>query len=99
MPVQFTGEQPVYNPDRRTIRFVGWADGRHVDFQITEEAVLHLGKRNAVLCDIEVLEIFAAHRSEIEAVASLKHANGAARGDTLVTVTDTERYRAQAQKA
>jgi len=97
MPVQFIGEQPIYNPHRRTIRFVGLADGSHIDFQVTEEAVLHFAHQNAALPATEVLEIFIAHRAEIEAVASLKHDNGAEGGDTLVTLTDTERYRAQAE--
>jgi uncharacterized protein DUF1488 len=94
MSVTFLAEQPIYIPDRQTIRFVGLVKGGHINCEVTEEAILHLASSDTVVPLPQVLEIFDAHRAEIEALASLKLAQEGDGGDLVITLLDTERYRA-----
>ena len=94
MPLKFLVVAGVYHPNGQTIHFVGLAPGRRVQVYATKEAVLHLVNRSDAEPD-ELLTIFSAHRSVIEAVASLKFDNSE-RPLTELTVNldDMETYRA-----
>jgi len=94
MPITFLAEEPIYIPDRQAIRFVGVVEGGHVNCEVTEEAVLQLASEDVTVPIPDLLEIFIAHRAEIEALASLKLAQQVGGGDLIITVVDTERYRA-----
>ena len=94
MSVTFLAEQPIYIPDRQTIRFVGLVKGGHINCEVTEEAILHLASSDTVVPFPDLLDIFIAHRAEIEAVASMKLSRQRDEGDLVITLLDTERYRA-----
>jgi len=85
MALTFLNETPIYHPDAETLRVVGIASSGHVICRVAKTALLAYEQLDDA-SPLEMLEIFARHRREVEQLAKQKYLSGVQQPDGSILI-------------